>query len=399
MTQSKHIGDKEFIALMAVLMSLLALAIDAMLPALGQIGESFSLTDPNQVQWIITGVFLGMALGLMIYGPLSDAFGRKNVFYIGIGIFLIGDLISLCATDFNTMVIGRVLQGFGAASCRVLTTAMVRDKYQGREMARVMSLMMMLFITVPVLAPSLGQLVLVFFAWPAIFTVLFLIAATAALWLYFRQPETHPAHKRQAFSLVNIRMAIGETLTNADSRSCMLASALVFSAFVGYLSSAQQILQIQYQLGDSFAIAFGALALSMGVSSYINSRLVMIFKLETLCRVSLSAITTLSLLCYVYLILIESEPPLTILLIYLSLVFFFMGTLFGNLNALALKPLGHIAGTATSCISSLQTLISIFIGSIIGQAYQGSVQPLILGFLFTSALALIILLIRAKNIK
>tara|TARA_B100000809_G_scaffold264832_1_gene321809 strand:- start:4363 stop:5601 length:1239 start_codon:yes stop_codon:yes gene_type:complete len=385
-------GNKEFIALMALLMSLLALSIDSVLPALGEVRQSFQLTDPNKAQWLISSVFFGMALGLIIYGPLSDSFGRKKIFYIGVGIFLLGDLIALLAADFNTLLLGRVLQGFGAASCRVLTIAMIRDKYQGRDMARIMSLIMMVFILVPVLAPSVGQLVLLWFPWRAIFVLLFIVAVIALLWLYFRQPETLPCNDRPSLVPSHIVAAMVETLSRSSSRNYMLASGLIFGAFVGYLSSAQQILQVQYQLGDWFAMVFGALALAIGVSSYANSMLVMKFKLHNLCVLSLIAISVLSLLFLFYLMYLESQPSLSLMLIYLALVFFNFGILFGNLNTLALIPLGHIAGTATSCISSVQTLISIFVGGLIGQTYDGSVQPLICGFMFSAALALLLLL-------
>ena len=385
-------SNKEFIALMALLMSLLALSIDAVLPALGEVRQSFQLSDPNQAQWLISSVFLGMALGLMIYGPLSDSFGRKKICYVGVGIFLLGNLISLMAADFNTLLLSRVLQGFGAASCRVLTIAMIRDKYQGRDMARVMSLIMMVFILVPVLAPSVGQLVLLWLPWRAIFVLLFIVAVIALLWLHFRQPETLPCNERHSLVPSSIVAAIAETLSNANSRNYMLASGLVFGSFVGYLSSAQQILQVQYQLGDGFAMVFGALALAIGVSSYANSKLVMRFKLHTLCLFSLATIALLSLLFSCYLLYLASQPSLPVIMLYLALILFNFGILFGNLNALALKPLGHIAGTATSCISSLQTLISIFVGGFIGQCYDGRVQPLIWGFMFSAVLALLILL-------
>ena len=166
------IGPTEFIVLMAILMSVMALAIDAMLPALDLIGVSLGVANPNDNQLIISTLFLGMALGLMIYGPISDSYGRKPTIYLGVGIFLIGDLISLMSNDFTLMIIGRLLQGFGAAACRVITIAMIRDRFDGPKMAKIMSLIMMVFIMVPVLAPSVGQVILMFASWRAIFLLL-----------------------------------------------------------------------------------------------------------------------------------------------------------------------------------------------------------------------------------
>ena len=383
-------GNKEFISLMALLMSLVALTIDAMLPALSQIGDDLNVSNPNDIQLIVSTVFFGMALGLMLYGPISDSYGRKKAIYLGIGIFLVGSLISSLSTSFSMMLIGRVVQGFGAAACRVVTLAMIRDNFSGKEMGRVMSLIMVIFIMVPALAPSLGQLVLMVAEWRVIFWLIFVLALAGLLWLHFRQPETLSEENRIPFSLKNITAGIRETLSHPYTRGYTIASGLMFGAFVGYLSTAQQILQIQYQLGDLFSLYFGCLALAIGCSSFVNSHLVMRFPMEVLCLVSLSALCVISLAfyCYIEFALEPSlavggppQPPLIAFMLYLASVFFCFGVLFGNFNTLAVNPLGHIAGVATSVISSVQTLLSVGIGGLIGQYYNGTVQPLVLGFL------------------
>ncbi len=385
------IGPTEFIILMATLMSLMALAIDAMLPALDLIGLSLGVEDPNDNQLIISSLFLGMAMGLMLYGPISDSYGRKITIYLGISIFLIGDVISILSDDFSLMIIGRLCQGFGAAACRVITIAMIRDRFDGPKMAKVMSLIMMVFIMVPVLAPSVGQVILLFASWRAIFFLLLAFALIGVIWLHLRQPETLAIEKRLPFSLSVIGQGISETLKHPQSRTYTIAAGIMFGAFIGYLSSAQQILQIQYQLGSTFSLYFGFLALAIGMASFANSKLVMIFSMEKLCIIALTLISLLSLLFYFYASHYNGQPPLVALMSYLSLTFFCLGILFGNFNTLALHPLGHIAGVATSVISTLQTLLSVMVGYVVGQAYDGGVLPLVGGFLICGAITLLLM--------
>lgn len=381
-------GQKEFIALMAILMSLVALTIDSILPALSELGRSLNVQNANDTQLVLSGVFFGMAFGLMIYGPLSDSFGRKPALYLGIGIFIIGDLISIFAQDFSLMVFGRIAQGFGAASCRVVTTAMIRDKFEGQKMGQVMSLIMVIFIIVPALAPTVGQLILYVAHWRAIFVFVLAVAAIALALLYFRQNETLSNKNKREFSAQSIYQGIKETLSHPVSRLYMLASGLIFGSFIGYLSSSQQILQLHYQTGESFALYFGVLAIAIGLSSFANSKLVMRFTMEKLCTAALLTLTLLSAGCMFY--LQSYDVGLILFMIYLSLTFFCFGILFGTLNTLAVSPLGHMAGLATSVISSVQTLISVAIGASIGAAYNDSIEPLVVGFLGCGLGALIL---------
>jgi DHA1 family bicyclomycin/chloramphenicol resistance-like MFS transporter len=389
--QPSSVSSKEFIALMAMVMSLMALAIDAMLPALSAIGSSLNVLDPNDNQLIISSVFLGMSLGLMLYGPISDAYGRKKSIYLGVFIFLIGDLISLFAQDFSMMILGRLLQGFGAAACRVVSIAMIRDRFSGKEMASVMSLIMMTFIMVPALAPLLGQGILFFAPWQAIFGLLFIFALSTMMWLHFRQAETLAPKNRIAFSYKNVKSGVLETVCHPVARSYTFAGGIMFGSFVGYLSSVQQVFQVQYLSGDMFAVYFGLLALALGLASFSNSKLVHTFSMEGLCRVSVSILSVLSVLFFAYAYAYEGQPPFTAFMIYLALNFFCFGILFGNFNTLAVHPLGHIAGVANSVISMISTLISVFIGGLIGQLYNGTILPLVLGFAVCGILSLLII--------
>jgi len=388
----KSTGQKEFIILMAMLMSMVALTIDAMLPALIQISTSLNAEHINDGQLIVGTVFLGMALGQMIYGPMSDAYGRKPAIYLGIIIFLIGDIISITAQDFNIMLLGRILQGMGAASCRVVTLAMIRDCFEGKEMAKVMSLIMMMFIMVPAIAPAIGQGILLFAGWRSIFIFLLVFGLTAFIWLALRQKETLLDKDRIPLSINNIYSGIKETLSTTSTRNYMISGGIMFGAFIGYLTSSQQILQIQYDLGKLFPIYFGILALAIGTSSFINSKLVMHFSLEKLCIFALAAICGLSLIFFGLTTVFDGNPSLWFFMPYLIGMFFGFGILFGNFNTLAVQPLGHIAGMANSVISTVQTLISVIIGSFIGQSYDGSVQPLTVGFLVCASLTLVIVI-------
>ena len=391
-TPQNAIGPKEFITLMALLMSMVALAIDSMLPAIGLIGVGLNVSNPNDSQLIISMVFLGMAFGLMLYGPISDAFGRKRAIYLGLSIFLVGNVVSIFSQDLSQMVAGRILQGFGAAACRVVTIAMIRDRFSGPLMAKTMSLIMMIFILVPTLAPSVGQAILWFAPWQAVFVFLFLMALITMFWLAKRQPETLIPAKRIAFSYVNIKNGIIETLKNRQARTYLLSAGIMFGAFVGYLSTAQQLFQQHYGLEDEFALYFGALAFFIGIAAYTNSRLVMLFSMEKLCLIAVSIIAASSLIFYGLNFAQNTHPSLNELMVYLSISFFCSGILFGNFNTLALQPLGHIAGIANSVISTFQTFLSVIIGAVIGQLYNDSAQPMVLGFLFSSCSILVLLL-------
>ena len=388
MKQPQHHGKGEFIGRMAVLMSLAALAIDTVLPALEMIGTSLGVADGNDSQLVISLFFVGMACGQMLYGPVSDAFGRKPALYLGICVFLGGSLVSLLATTFAAMLVGRVLQGFGICCCRVVSMAMIRDSLEGREMARVMSLIMVLFIVVPAIAPSLGQLILYCGNWRGIFLLLFLAAAASLLWAWRRQPETLAVAKRRPFSAAVIGAGIAETLRHPVSRSYTLASGIIFGGFVGYLNSAQQILQIHYGLGDLFALYFGVLAVAIGLSSFVNAKLVVRYGVEGPSIVALLVLAASSLAFLLFAGAVPGGPSLWPFMAFLTLVFFCFGVLFGGFSTLAVQPMGHIAGVAMSVISSLQTLLSALVGGGIGWAYDGSVRPLVAGFFFCAVASL-----------
>jgi MFS transporter, DHA1 family, multidrug resistance protein len=378
--QNQRLSLGEFVTLMAILTSLLALSIDAMLPALPDIGAELGVESENHTQLVVTTLFFGFAVGQILFGPLSDSIGRKPAVYIGLAIFILGDIISIMSTSFPMMLFGRVLQGFGVAGPRVVTIALVRDQFEGREMARIMSLIMMVFIIVPTIAPSLGQGILYVAPWRYIFGFILCLAVISFVWFAKRQAETLPASRRSPYSLIRILLAIRETCTNRMAFGYTLAAGLIFGAFVGYLSSSQQIFQIQYQLADLFPIYFGSLAIAIGAASYFNSRMVLRYGMRRLSWRALQALCTVSALFYLFTLSRGGVLPLPGFMLWGALSFFSIGILFGNFNALAIEPLGHIAGTAAAVIGSLTTLISVALGIYIGHIYSGTVLPLIGSF-------------------
>lgn len=384
----KKIGAREFIALMASLMSLAAISIDSMLPALNLIGKSLGVTNPNDNQMIISMIFLGMGVGQLLFGPLSDATGRKPAMYVGILTFLVGGLISYYSQSFHVMLIGRFIQGVGAASAKIISTAMVRDRFSGNQMAKTMSLIMIIFILVPAFAPTIGQVILKFGDWRMIFLVMLGMGLMSFIWLFVRQEETLPFEKRRPLSLTKLKAASLETIKHPATVGYTIAAGLVFGAFIGYLTSSQQIIQIRYGIGDKFPIAFGVCALSIGISSFLNSRLVEQLGMRKLCLVALSALSIVAIIFNIIVFFTNGLPPFFIFYGYLLFSLFSFGLLFGNFSALALEPMGHIAGTANSIISSFQILLSASIGGVIGQLYNGTVTPIAIGFLVCSILSL-----------
>ena len=370
----------EFVALVALMTSMVALSIDAMLPALTTIGAELGARQANDAQLILSALFLGLALAQMIYGPLSDSVGRKPAIYLGFALFIAGCLLSALATSFNAMLVGRFLQGIGAAGPRIVTIAIVRDQYEGRAMARIMSSVMAVFILVPALAPGLGQIILLVASWRAIFGMFLGVAVIAVVWFALRQPESLLPARRASFSLRRIAGAVREVCAHRVALAYTIAAGLIFGALVGYLTSAAQIFQGQYGLGERFPLYFAVLALAIGLASYVNSRLVMRYGMTLLSGAAVTGLAALSLGFFGIALAAAGDPPLWSLMAYLVPAFFCLGILFGNFNALAMEPLGHVAGVAASVIGSLTTFISLLLGTLIGRSYDGTVLPLVGGF-------------------
>jgi DHA1 family bicyclomycin/chloramphenicol resistance-like MFS transporter len=382
----------EFVALMALMTSIVALSTDAMLPALPVIGGDLGVEFANDNQLVISAFFFGLAVGQVFFGPASDSIGRKSAISIGFAIFAAGCVLSIVATDFNTMLAGRVLQGIGAAGPRTVAVALVRDQYAGRAMARIMSFVMTVFILVPIVAPLLGQGILYVGNWQGIFFLFLALAVVAFLWLTIRQPETLPRDKRHRFSLSRIGGAVIEVCSTRMAIGAALAAGAIFSAMIGYLTSSQQIFQDAYGVGNLFPVFFAVLAVAIGVASIVNARLVMRLGMQKLTVWSLSALIVMSAVFFVIAMSFGGVPPLWSFMLYGLPTFFCMGVLFGNLNAMAMEPLGHIAGVGSAVVASLTGFISLIIGSSIGRSYDGTVLPLVGGYGVLAVVALVLVI-------
>jgi MFS transporter, DHA1 family, multidrug resistance protein len=380
----------EFVIIISLMMSLTALSIDAMLPALPQIGSDLGVEDANDRQLVVSVLFLGLALGQLFFGPLSDSIGRKPSIYAGYALYMAGTLLSVLAASFAVMLAGRLLQGLGISAPRAVTLALVRDRYKGRPMARVMSFATTVLILVPMVAPSLGQAILLFSGWRGIFVGFILMGLLTLAWFALRMPETLAPEHRAPLSLRRITGATLEIARNRVALGFTVSAGLVSGAFLGYLNSAQQIFQEQYALGTLFPVVFGIISISIGLASLLNARLVMRFGMHFLVNRSLWAIIGLSLLALGIVLLLGGQVPLAFFVAYLMMTFLCVGILFGNQNALAMEPLGHLAGIGAAVVGSLSTLISMPLGTIIGQSYDGTVLPLVTGLGVLSVSALVV---------
>jgi DHA1 family bicyclomycin/chloramphenicol resistance-like MFS transporter len=373
-----------------MMMSLTALSIDAMLPALPQIGSDLSVQNTNDRQLVVSVLFLGLAIGQLFFGPLSDKTGRKPAIYAGYGLFITGALLSVFAISFPMMLLGRLLQGAGISAPRSVTLALVRDRYEGRRMARVMSFVMTVFILVPMLAPTLGQAILLLSGWRSIFVSFVLIAVITLLWFALRMPETLAPDNRAPFSLRRIISTALEIIRIRPALGYTVVAGFISGAHLGYLNSAQQVFQELYALGNLFPLYFAMVALSIGLASFLNARLVMRFGMRSLVWWSLLFVFALSIASLGVALITAGQPPLWLLMVYLMVTFFGIGILFGNNNSLAMQPLGRVAGIGAAVVGSLSILIAIPLGTMIGRSYNGTVFPLVTGMAILAGLSILV---------
>lgn len=382
-------SQKEFIFLVALLTAMVAMSIDTMLPAIGTMASEFGVSDPNRRQYIISAFFAGMTIGTLLSGPISDSTGRKPAIFAGLLIYLAGSALCLFSTSFEMLLAGRALQGFGAASPRIVSMAMVRDGQGGAAMARIMSFVMSVFMLVPILAPSIGQLVLFVASWRMIFVGLAAMAAIAALFLELRQEETLPRERRVAFSAGNLFRSALVFFRFPAAWGYTVAVGCIFASFICYLGTSQQIFAEQYQQGEWFAVWFGLFAVAIACAMIFNGRLVMRLGMRTLAKWAVRGSIVFSAIFLAVALGFAGHPPLWSLGLYLFCTFFCSGILFGNYNAMAMEPVGHIAGMAAAISGTLSTLVALTIGTWFGQQYDGTILPLVYGFLSMGVAALL----------
>jgi DHA1 family bicyclomycin/chloramphenicol resistance-like MFS transporter len=391
----RPMGFREFVVVIASIMALNPLAMDMMLPALPDIASTFHIEDANRPQAVLSTFLIGFGVGQFIMGPLSDRFGRRPVLVDGMALYCIASVLAIMAPSFETLLLARALQGLGTSATRVIATSIVRDCYAGRRMASVMSLAMMVFIAVPVIAPSFGQAVMLLTQWRGIFVVLMLYGALALAWSAWRMPETLVPEERKSLAVRDVLGAFRQTVTNRQTLGYALAAGFVQGALFAFVFISQQVFVDIYQLGRYFPLAFAAAAVGVAAAGFLNSRFVGRIGMRIMSHgalvlfVTVAAITMAAAWAHTL--------PLWLFMPLASLMMFSFGLMVANFTALAMEPQGHIAGTASSLYGSITTLLGIGIGTVIGQDFNGTLLPFATGFFLCALAALAIVAITEKG--
>jgi DHA1 family bicyclomycin/chloramphenicol resistance-like MFS transporter len=383
-------SELEFIIIMASLMSLVALSIDTLLPAISYISTSIHIVNPKNNQLFITMIFLGLGFGQLISGPLSDSFGRKPVIYVGFIVFTFASIICVLANSLEMMIVGRLLQGIGLSAPRTISIAMVRDRFSGNYMAKVMSFIVVIFILVPVIAPALGKLMLDFYGWRSIFYSQLVFGFFVMIWFWKRQPETLKLENKKKFKFSLFIDGTKEFLKHKNAVAFTLFSGFITGSFMVYLSASQVIFEQQYNLKEEFPFIFSGLAISIGFATFLNGKLVLrlgMFKLVSIFTV----VFTIIPIFYILLFFGENNPNIYILLIFFGLQFFSIGFLFGNTRALAMESIGHIAGVGAAINGFVSTIMAVPIATFIGSFMKDRALPLFIGFLVCGFLSLLLI--------
>jgi len=383
-------SEFEFIVIMAALMSLVSLAIDALLPAMTNIGDTIGITDATNNQLLITMIFLGLGFGQLISGPLSDSYGRKPIIYIGFIVFVFASLICVFSTSLEMMIVGRIIQGIGLSAPRTISIAMIRDRFSGNYMAKVMSFVVAIFILVPVVAPALGKIMLDLYGWQSIFYSQLLFGLAVMLWLWKRQPETLKKENKRAFKLALLIAGLKEFIKHKNAVIFTFFSGCITGSFMVYLSASQLIFEQQYNLKDEFPFIFAGIALFIGIATFLNGTFVVrlgMFKLVSIFTI----IFTLIPFVYIFLYSGETNPSIYVLVTFFGLQFFAIAFLFGNTRALAMEPIGHIAGIGAAINGFVSTIMAVPIATLIGSFINTTALPLFIGFFVCGVIALLLI--------
>lgn len=392
---AKGPGFAEFVCLIAVMMALNALAIDSMLPALPAIGADLNVVAENSRQWVITAYLLGFGVAQIVYGPLADRFGRKPVLLTGIAIYILFALAASLAPTFQTLILARIGMGLGSAATRVLAISIVRDRYSGRTMARVMSLSFLVFLGVPIIAPGLGQLILTVAPWRSIFGVLAAAGGIVMLWAGLRLPETLHPEDRLPIQAGRIARAFREAVTNRVSIGYTLATTAISGALFGFINSSQQIFADVFHAADHFPTVFALIAGGIAAASLINSQLVERLGSRMIAHTAMIAFTAMGLIHAV--VSATGHETIVTFALLQGLTMFSFGFMAGNMGAMAMEPMGHIAGTASSAQGFISTIGGSLLGFTIGQNFNGSATPMALGVMIMGGLAISFTLIAERG--
>lgn len=378
----------ELIALMGLLLAMGAMSIDMMLPALPDIGASLGVASPASLPLLVTVFMLGLAGGQLLWGPIADRFGRRHPLLIGIVLYGLATVIAVTTQNFSELLLARFLQGVGGSVGRIIVMAIVRDLFVGRQMARVMSMTMMVFILVPIVAPSVGQLIVMVASWRWIFAAMLVTCLTALAWSWARLPET-----QRPLAPGTRRLGVGEALVlvlaNRVTTGYGVATGFMLGELTSYIASAQQVLGEGYGLGSLFPFAFAAIAVAIAAASFTNARLVSKLGMRRLSHTALAAHLGLS----TALALIGAVIPLPLWLGLggLAACFFLYGLILSNFNAIAMHPMGHAAGMAASLTGSFATGLAALIATFVAGNAQGSITPLFAAFAVLGAIVFLLL--------
>ncbi|WP_408592319.1 multidrug effflux MFS transporter [Paracoccus marcusii] len=389
LAQQQRLPLPEFIAMLAFLFATIAFSIDAMLPALPDIAADLTPDNVNRAQLILTTFVAGMGLGTLFAGPLSDALGRKRTITIGFGIYIAATIAAIYADSLELLLVARFVQGLGAAGPRIVGLALVRDLYEGREMARISSFVMMIFIMIPAVAPTLGAGIIAISDWHGVFLAFIAFAVIGALWLNIRQAETLPPAARRPLRIGTLYAAAREVLSDRQVMLATLILTLGFGQMFGLLSSAQQLFGETYGKGENFHLWFAAMALLSGSGTVLNATFVMRFGMRRIAKWAYVMQTIVSGLALTLILsgVLPQGLEFPVFFFWAVSVFFMAGVTFGNLNALALQRMGHIAGMAASIVAAISTLAAVLIAAPVGLLYNGTAIPAITATLICSGLA------------
>lgn len=388
-------GFPEFVALIAMMMALNALAIDMMLPALPAIGEALGVVDENSRQWVITAYLLGFGGAQLIYGPLADRYGRKPVLMAGLSLYVLFSTLAAFAPTFELLIMARIATGLGAAALRVLAVSIVRDRYSGRTMARVMSLSFLVFLGVPILAPAFGQLILTVAPWPWIFGVLAVAGSAFLIWAALRLPETLHPENRMPIQVGRIASAFREAVTHRQAIGYTLAMTCITGALFGFINSSQQIFFDVFNEPRLFTAVFAAIAGGIAVASLLNAKLVERLGSRLISHTALLGFITMSAIHAA--VALSGHETIWTFSILQALTMFCFGFIAGNFGAMAMEPMGHIAGTASSAQGFISTTAGASLGFLIGQQFNGSAAPMTVGFTALGLTALVCVLIAERG--
>lgn len=372
--------------MVAALSALNALAIDVMLPALSAIGLDFSLTVDNDRQLVIVAYVALFGVAQLVYGPLADAYGRRSVLIWALGIFILGSLLCIFAPNFELFLLARALQGVGAAATRVIATAVVRDLVQGRRMAQVMSMAMTVFMIVPIVAPSIGQLVLFVAPWRWIFGALLIYALGVLAWTLLRLPETLRPENQTAFQPRRIADAYLSVLRERQTVGYMLATTFITACLFGYITSSQQIFVDIFHLGPVFPVAFASIAVAISLGTFLNSRIVILHGMRRISHVMTLVFTLFA--AATALVATLGFASFWVFFIMLALTFSAFGLIASNFNALAMEPVGRVAGSASALYGAVTASGGALLGGLIARAFNGTVLPFTLGLALAGGAAL-----------